>query len=121
MPAIPPTPDPLDPLFSQWRAAAPEPADDLETRVWRRLAAKAGPSPVHAGLLDGIEAMFARASFTTAFVVACVLLGLFLAETRVSRLQAQRSSEFVLSYLRQIDPQFNAAVISADSPPPARP
>jgi hypothetical protein len=118
MPAIPPTPDPLDPLFARWRAAAPAPADDIETRVWRRLAAKAAPSPARAGLRDGLEAMFARASFTAAFVVACILLGLFLAETRISGLQAKRSSEFVLSYLRQIDPQFDAATVSAPTPAP---
>ena len=121
MPPLPPPPDPLDPLFTQWRAGAPAPADDLETRVWRRLAAQAAPPPVRGGPLAGLEALFARASFTAAFVVACVLLGLFLAETRVSRRQAKRSSEFVLSYLRQIDPQFNAAAVAADTPPAPRP
>ena len=38
MPPTPEPPDPLDPLFARWRASAPEPADELETLVWRRLA-----------------------------------------------------------------------------------
>lgn len=115
---MPPTPepsDPLDPLFARWRASAPEPADELETLVWRRLAAIESPTPVRGGLLAAIESMFARPSFTVAFVTACVLLGLFLAETRASRLQAQRSGEFVVSYLRQIDPQFDAVTPPAAS------
>jgi len=119
-PSLPP-PDSLDPLFSQLRATAPAPTDDLESRVWRRLAGKENRPPERDGLLAGIEALFARTSFTAAFVVACILFGLFLAETRVSGLQSKRSSEFVLSYLRQIDPQFNATTVSAVPPPSARP
>lgn len=118
MPPHTPAPDPLDPWFAQWRATAPAPADDLETRVWRRLATREDPRPAADGLLAGLEALFARTSFTAAFVVACVLLGLFLAETRISGLQARRNSEFVLSYLRQIDPQFDAAAITAPAPRP---
>lgn len=120
MSTLPPDPDPLDPVFDRWRASAPEPSDQLESTVWRRLAAAAPPVPARVGLLAGIEAMFARTSFKAAFVTACVLLGLFLAETRVSRLQTKRSGEFVLSYLRQIDPQFDAAVPTASLNPVRR-
>jgi hypothetical protein len=42
-------------------------------------------------------------------VVGCILLGLFLAETRVSQLQARRSAQFVQTYLREIDPQLDQA------------
>jgi len=100
--------DPLNSLFERSRELAPEPSERLETTVWRRLAAIETPVPPR-GFLAGIEAMFARPSFTAAFVVGCVLLGLFLAETRVSQLQARRSAQFVQSYLREIDPQLDQA------------
>jgi len=51
-----------------------------------------------------MEVAFARPSFAAAFVIACVLLGLFLAEARISRLQAERSAQLAKSYLRLIDP-----------------
>jgi hypothetical protein len=123
MPTPPPPSDPLDPLLSRWRATAPEPSDSLEPLVWRRIAAKAISRPARASLPAAIETLFARTSFTAVFVAACVLLGLFLAETRVSRLQAKRSGEFVLSYLRQIDPQFEATApaVAAPGANPTRP
>lgn len=97
-------PDPLDALLDRARDAVPEPSARLEAEVWRRLAAAEREPARPVGLLAGIEAMFARWSFTGAFVAACVLLGLFLAETRVSRKQAERSAQFVQNYLRHIDP-----------------
>ncbi len=100
--------DPLNALFERSRELTPEPSERLESMVWRRLAAIETPA-VRRGLLATIEAMFARPSFTAAFVVGCVLLGLFLAETRVSQLQARRSAQFVQSYLREIDPQLDQA------------
>lgn len=96
-------------MFERCRDVAPEPSDSLESVVWRRIAAAENPSARRGGLLASIEAMFARTSFTAAFVAACVLLGLLLAETRVSQMQAKRSVQFVQSYLRQIDPQLGDA------------
>jgi hypothetical protein len=104
-------------LFTEWRATAPEPPAALESAVWRRIAAVENPPAAPIGLLAAIEAMFARKSFTAAFVACCILLGLFLAETRASRLEARRSGEFVLSYLRQIDPQFDGIAPAAASSP----
>lgn len=106
-----PHPDPDDPLhslFERSRELAPEPSEQLESMVWRRLAAVETPV-VRRSLFATIEAMFARPSFTAAFVVGCILLGLFLAETRVSQLQARRSAQFVQTYLREIDPQLDQA------------
>ena len=102
-------PDPLDPLFEGIRNAAPEPSDFLESNVWRRIAAAEHPPAGRRSGWAAIEEMFARTSFTAAFVAACVLLGLFLAETRVSQLQARRSVQFVQSYLGQIDPMLEGA------------
>jgi hypothetical protein len=107
--------DPLDFLFERWRDAAPEPSDNLESAVWRRIAADENPSGLRRGWFATIEAIFARPSFTAAFVVGCVLLGLLLAETRVSQMQAKRSVQFVQSYLRQIDPQLDGVEGSASA------
>jgi hypothetical protein len=102
------SPDPLDSLLDRWRHATPHPPEHLEQEVWRRVAI-AEKQPGHApGFLALVEAMFARVSFTAAFVAACMLLGLFLAERRVSRQQAQRSVQVVQSYLHLIDPLLDA-------------
>jgi hypothetical protein len=68
-----------------------------------------------------LDLAFARASFATAFVIACALLGLFLAEMRVSRLHRERDHQLAESYLRLIDPLLLAATTPPSSPPPSRP
>lgn len=100
-------PDPLDSLLNQWGEATPPPPGHLETEVWRRIAVADEPAR-GPGLLVLIESMFSRPSFTVAFVAACMLLGLFLAEARVSRLQAQQNMQVVQNYLRLIDPLLEA-------------
>jgi hypothetical protein len=44
-----------------------------------------------------------------AFVAACTLLGLFLAEVRLSRLRSEHDAQLVQSYLRLIDPLLDTA------------
>ena len=56
--------------------------------------------------------MFSRPSFAVAFVAACMLLGLFLAEVRLSRLQAERSAQLAQSYLRLIDPLMDQSTVN---------
>jgi hypothetical protein len=56
-----------------------------------------------------VHAAFARPSFAAAFIAACVLLGLFLAEVRRSEVQTQYNRELMQSYLRLIDPLLEAA------------
>lgn len=51
-----------------------------------------------------MEAGFAQPAFAFVFVTACVLLGLLLAEIRLSRLQADRNMQLARSYVRLIDP-----------------
>jgi hypothetical protein len=94
--------DPLDALLDRWNET-PEPPANLTHEVWRRVAVLEGPAE-RPGFLARVEAMFGRPSFAVAFVAACVLLGLFLAEVRLSRLEAERSSQLAQSYLRLIDP-----------------
>jgi hypothetical protein len=96
--------DPLEHLLENWRDAPP-PAGTVAPEVWRRIAAT-NARKEQPDWLTRLEAVFARPSFAFVFVTACVLLGLFLAEARVSRLQAERNVQMARQYLRLIDPAF---------------
>ena len=102
----PPPDDPLDSLLDQWGRSAPAPGP-LGPEVWRRIARV--EEPVRRTFWEMIHGAFARPSFAAAFVAACVLLGLFLAEARRSRLQAEYNRELMQSYLRLIDPLLESA------------
>jgi hypothetical protein len=106
---MPPPSDPLDPLLDRWRES-PEPPPHLAAEVWRRIAAIEGPVE-RPSLLVRMEAAFARPSFVVAFIAACMLLGLFLAEVRLSRLHAERGVQIAQSYLRLIDPLMDATAV----------
>src|SRR5689334_12886183 len=99
---MPTPPDPLDPLLDRWRDAAPPPMDSVGPEVWRRIAAvETGPNP---NFVARLLSELARPAFAVTFAAACVLLGLFLAEVRVSRLQRERNAQMAKSYLQLIDP-----------------
>lgn len=108
-------PDPLDPLFERWRADTPVLPKSVAPEVWHRIeqAEREGNTP-----LARIELAFSRPAFAAAFVAACVLLGLFLAETRLSDVHRQRSAELERSYLRLLDPRIESFA-PADSIQPA--
>jgi hypothetical protein len=93
--------DPLDELLDR-ADNVPEFSPQLAARVQRRIAerdaARAG------GWLARVDAVFARPSFATVFVAACMLLGLFLAEARLTRIHAERGAQIARSYLQLIDP-----------------
>ncbi len=93
--------DPLDELLNRC-AAAPEPPAQLAASVRRRLAAPpvAAPSTWAARL----DLVCARPSFAAAFIAACLLLGLFLAEARLTRWHAARGAEMARNYVQLIDP-----------------
>ncbi len=105
--------DPLDPLFERWRAETPTLKRSLRSDVWSRIE-QAEAHPGLAGWLDRIELAFSRPAFATAFVVACVLLGLFLAEARLSEHLRRESAEIERSYVHMLDPH-------ADGPGPLAP
>jgi hypothetical protein len=105
----PPT-DPLDSLLDRWKAT-PEPPPHLTTEVWRRIAMLDSRAE-RPGFFTRVDAIFARPSFAIAFVAACMLLGLFLAEVRLSRLHAERSTQLAQSYLRLIDPLINQSTVT---------
>ena len=79
----------------------------LGAEVWRRIAV--AEVPVRESFWARVHAVFAQPAFATAFVVACVLLGLFLAEVRRSQRQTEYNRELMQSYLRLIDPLIEAA------------
>jgi hypothetical protein len=104
--SMPTPPDPLDTLLNQWEQRTPQ-TPSLKTEVWRRVAL--ADEPVRRSLWERVHAVFARPSFAAAFIAACVLLGLFLAEVRRSEVQTQYNRELMQSYLRLIDPLLEAA------------
>lgn len=104
-----PPPDPLDSLLERWRET-PEPPPNLEREVWRRIAIVDGRAE-RPGFLARVEAAFLQPSFAVAFVAACMLLGLFLAEMRLARLHAERGAQIAHSYLRLIDPLIDESAV----------
>jgi hypothetical protein len=102
--------DPLESALEALRTSAPAQPESVQREVWRRIAhgehaAPAEPLP----WWHRLEAAFSRPAFAAAFVAACLLLGLFLAEMRLTRLHAQRTAALEQSYLSLIDPTFRAA------------
>lgn len=96
-------PDPLDPLLDRWREV-PEPPPRLAAEVWRRIA-RSGETPAPLPpWWTAVAAWFARPPFAVLFIASCALLGLFLAEVRVNRLEHARSAQLARSYLQLIDP-----------------
>ncbi|PTX95476.1 hypothetical protein [Opitutus sp. ER46] len=97
--------DPLDDLLDRWHPPA-HLVPDLRAEI-RREIARATPS--HRGSwLTRLDRAFAQPSFAITFVAACVLLGLFLAEARVSRLHAAYGAQIARSYVQLIDPLLDA-------------
>src|SRR6185295_13799023 len=76
-------PDPLDSSFERWRADTPALPRSVTAEVWKRID-RAEKHPGLAGVLARIELAFTRPAFAVAFVAMCVLLGLFIAEMRLS-------------------------------------
>ncbi len=107
----PPPSDPLDPLLERW-GRNPPPSSPVTAEVWRRIAASEN-APVPISWLARLEEVFARPSFALTFVAACTLLGLFLAQVRLTRIQSERNTQLVQSYLRLIDPLIETAAVPA--------
>lgn len=103
--AMPLDRDPLDPLFERWKADTPVIAHSIRSEVWSRIERNEDVTASD-GIWARIELAFSRPAFAAAFVTACVLLGLFLAEARLSQAHARRSAELEQSYLSLLDPQL---------------
>ncbi len=107
-------PDPLDPLLDRW-TEQPDPGPGLAPEVWRRIAIAEGARRRPAGFWSEVDALLSRPPFAVLFVTSCALLGLFLAEVRLNRLQSERSAELARSYLQLIDPLLKAEQPAATS------
>lgn len=97
------SPDSLERLFTAWKDEVTPSVPSVATDVRRRLRVldeKRRPR----FRLTQIEAAFSRPSFATAFITACVLLGLFLAEVRITYRENDRAARIEQNYLRLIDP-----------------
>jgi hypothetical protein len=99
----PPPDDPLDPLLDRW-SSTPDPSPRLTAEVWQRIATGHENDRSAAGLWTTIETLLERPLFAMGFVAACALLGLFLAEIRISHVQRERNAQLAQSYLELIDP-----------------
>lgn len=103
-------PDPLDAALEALHASTPPQPESVQKEVWRRIAhGEQTSAPETLAWWHQIEAAFARPAFAAAFVAACLLLGLFLAEVRLTRLQAERTAALEQSYLQLVDPMFRIA------------
>lgn len=107
--------DPLDELLNRWQPPSHQ-IPDLHAEIRRELARR--ETSASDSWLDRIEQAFRRPSFAVTFVAACILLGLFLAEARVSRLHAENGARMARSYVQVIDPLIQ---IPATETIPARP
>jgi hypothetical protein len=101
-----PPPDPLDPLLDRW-SETPDPSPRLAANVWQRIALGERESTSPRGWWAAVEAWFGRPAFAVGFVAGCALVGLFMAELRVSNLQRERNAQLARSYLLLIDPLLN--------------
>lgn len=106
--------DPLDSLFKRWGESTPRVRDSIDREVWRKIA-NAESRPARAGWLSVFESAFSRPAFGVAFVAACMLLGLFLAEVRLSKLHKQRSAVIEASYLQLLAPSADFAAFQPNS------
>lgn len=120
MPPSPESPDPLDRLLDRLGETTPPPRGQLRAEVWRQIERERNAA-ASARWIDRLHAIFSRPSFAAAFVAACVLLGLFLAEVRTSRRQAEYGAQLAQGYLRLIDPLLAAGAGDASVPPKAKP
>ena len=102
-----PPPDPLDPLLDRW-ANPPDPAPRLAAEVWRRIGIAESGARAPGGLWGAMGLWLVRPQFATLFVISCALLGLFLAQLRVTEREREHSSLLARSYLQLIDPLLKA-------------
>lgn len=102
--------DPLDDLLDRWQPARDQ-IPDLRGEIRREIARQRQDE--RTTWWSKLEQAFARPSLAITFVAACVLLGLFLAEARVSRQHEMYGTQVARSYVQLIDPLLSAEPLSA--------
>jgi len=114
--------DPLGSALEALREATPPQPESVQREVWRRIAhGEPTPSTASPPWWHRIETAFTHPAFATAFVAVCLLLGLFLAEVRLNRLQRERTVALERSYLQLIDPLLAATDLPRAQPALHRP
>ena len=109
------SPDPLDELLSS-HPPPPALSSTFQADVERRLRQSA--PPLRLSWWESIERLFAQPAFSAVFVCACVLLGLLLAEIRVSSERQATHNQVVQSYLQLLDPRLELTATTAESAAP---
>jgi hypothetical protein len=107
--------DPLLPWIDRWAEETPRLPHSVEPEVWRRIV-RAERSASEMNWLQRINAAFARPSFAFAFVIGCLLLGLFFGEIRASRINAEYGARLARSYLTLVDPLLAEPAIQPPKP-----
>lgn len=104
----PPPDDPLEPLLDQW-SATPEPSPRLRADVWQKIATRDHSPRFENSGWTTFSTWLERPAFAVAFVAACALLGVVLAELRIGQIQRERNAQLARSYLELIDPLVTEA------------
>jgi hypothetical protein len=94
--------DPLDPLLRQWKVPAPQPGA-IRQEMWRRIARDERTDRINRTSWNWVH-WFSQPAFAAAFVACCVLVGLFVAELRVSHERHLRQVALARHYVAVIDP-----------------
>ncbi|EDY81882.1 hypothetical protein VDG1235_1502 [Verrucomicrobiia bacterium DG1235] len=76
----------------------------LNSRVWARVANEDKEPAALPNFLNLVQSILSRPMYASAFVVACILGGLLLAELRVAQQQVERGNQLAESYKQVIDP-----------------
>lgn len=93
----------LDRALELWKDADVAHAR-LKARVWSRIANEDREPAALPSFFRLAQSILSRPAYATAFVAACVLGGLLLAELRVAQREAQRNHQLAESYKQVIDP-----------------
>lgn len=100
--------DELDVLLDQWRNT-PEPDPHIKQRIWARIAAQDGamtgrsrPGP---WLVRAFK-LLSQPLGASAFLALCILLGIAMAEFRISKLQKDRTEELARNYMALIESEM---------------
>lgn len=102
-----PSEDPLDQLLDRW-SEAPAPSPRLSAKVWQIIATQESRRYDALSPWSVFVYWLGRPVFAVGFVTACALLGLLLAEVRISHAQRERNAQLARSYLQLIDPLLNS-------------
>ena len=94
--------------MERWRCATPPQPEPLANEVWHRICALESDERRQSWFAR-IELAFSRPAFAVAFLAACILLGLFLAEVRLTGVRARQTAEMEHNYLRLLDPLGEAS------------